>query len=366
VYRLATSDEARSLPYNSAMSHLDILVPFALPPAAMSADLLRELQLPALATLTSRSSAAPPEHLDGFRRSLPHEDWLVRQFGMAAAANSSPPVASALMQSFGLAPREGTWFVVQPVHIHIARDHLVLTDPRQLALAEQEARTLFDIARPLFEENGKVLEYGDAGTWFARADEWTALHTATPDAASGRNIDLWMPTGPGERDWRKVQNEVQMHWFNHPINEQREAHRRKPVNSIWLWGGSGVAAKPQPGGYTHAFNLRGWTQAFACMAPQHAALDDPSRLLAVEAGHGILMLDNLLEPALSNDWSLWLDGMRALEVAWFTPLLQALKEGAIDKLSLVLTHDSRLSHFTASRASLRKFWVKPTLSALCP
>lgn len=353
------------------MSHLDILVPFALPPAEMSADLLRDLQLPALATLTTRTrvegGAARHESFDGFHRSLPHETWLARQFGMAASvSDTSPPIAAALMQTLALAPRVGAWFVVQPVHIHIARDHLVLTDPRQLALSEQEARVLFDIAQPLFAEAGKDLEYGNASTWFVRADDWAELRTATPDAASGHNIDIWMPKGPGERNWRKVQNEVQMHWFNHPLNEEREAHRRKPVNSIWLWGGSRVPTDIRPGRYMHAYNLPDWMQAFASFVQHHAHVDDANRLHETADGNGILLLDNLLEPALSNDWARWLDGMRALEEGWFSPLLQALKDGRIGTLSLVLTHDSRIANFTASRSSLRKFWVKPSLTALCP
>lgn len=353
------------------MSHLDILVPFALPPAAMSADLLRELQLPALAALTTRTRAegiaSRRETFDGFHPSLPHETWLARQFGMTASVpDTSPPIAAALMQTFALTPREGAWFIVLPVHIHIARDHLVLTDPRQLTLAEQEARTLFDIAQPLFAEAEKDLEYGNATTWFVRADDWAELRTTTPDAASGRNIDIWMPKGPNERNWRKVQNEVQMHWFNHPINEEREAHRRKPVNSIWLWGGSRVPTEIRPSPYTHAYNLQNWMQAFSRFVPHHAHADDANRLLETATGNGILMLDNLLAPALSNDWARWLDGMRALEENWFAPLLQSLKDGRIETLSLVLTHDSRIASFTASRASLRKFWVKPSLTALCP
>lgn len=359
-----------SLPYNRGMSHLDILIPFGLPPAELSADLLRELNAPALATLTARAKSQGGSTLDDFSRALPHETWLARQFGLEKDMQGSPPVAAALMQSLGLAPESGTWFVLQPVHIHIARDHLVLTDPRQLTLPEQESRTLFDIAKPLFDEAGKPLLYGTAGTWFARADDWAGLQTSTPDVAIGHNIDIWMPKGPGERDWRKLQNEVQMHWFNHPINEEREAHRLKPVNSIWLWGGATTAAATamaRPASrYTKAFNLAGWMQALGQLVPQQARAASAAELIAAKPEQSLLLLDTLLEPALSNDWSRWLDRMRQLETDWFAPLLHALKSGTIEQLSLIITHDSRISSFTATRSSLRKFWVKPSLATLCP
>lgn len=360
------------LEYNSGMTQLDIVLPFGLPPAELSADLLKELDAPALAALTARakseSTAARHEKFDDFHRALPHEIWLARQFGLESGlkTSGSPPIATALMQSMDLNIGNGTWFVLQPVHIHIARDHLVLTDPRQLALTEQEAHILFDIAEPLFKEVGKNLMFGNAGTWFIQADDWAELQTSTPDAAAGHNIDIWMPKGPQERNWRKVQNEVQMHWFNHPLNEGREARGMKPVNSLWLWGGPGMTPEQATRRYDKAFNLSGWMMALRQLVPQHGDADNVTTLLDGLQDRNLLTVDALLEPALSNDWSRWLDTMRRLESDWFSPLLQALKSGAIDQVSLIITHDSHLSRFAANRSSLRKFWIKSSLATLCP
>jgi hypothetical protein len=361
-----------AVPYNRGMTEIDILVPFGLPPAELAADLSKELDTPALALLTARATsadrAARHETIDGFHRALPHEIWLARRFGFEDALESSgsPPIAAPLMQALGLAPEPGAWFVLQPVHIHIARDHLVLTDPRQLALEEQDARTLFDIAAPLFAETGKRILYGDAGTWFVHADDWSGLQTSSPDAAGGHNIDIWMPKGREERNWRRVQNDVQMHWFNHPVNEAREARGLKPVNSVWLWGGPSSNEHQLSPRYDKVFNLCGWMEAFGQFAPQHDNVIDTTNLLPALGKRNLLILDSVLEPALSNDWARWLEHMRQLEHNWFAPLLQALKSGALDHVSLILTHDSRISRFAATRSSLRKFWVKPTLATLCP
>lgn len=350
------------------MVQLDILLPFGIPPAELSADLCKALQMPACASLIARARAeraTEPEPEGGFHRALPHERWLAHAFheNNTTARNSSPPVAPGLMRAFGLEPGDGTWFIVQPVHIHIARDHLVLTDPRQLVLSDQESRTLFEIAAPLFAEYGKHLRYGNAGIWFVRADNWAELLTSTPDAASGHNIDIWMPQGPAARDWRKVQNEVQMHWFGHALNNAREERGMKPVNSLWLWGGAAADVAPA-NAYSGLFNLSGWMESFTATAPQ-AQADCAADVIASRPQHGLAVLDTLLEPALSNDWSRWLDGMHALEEKWFAPLLQALKAGALDRVSLIATHDSGLVRFAVSRGSLRKFWVKPSLAPLC-
>lgn len=367
---IATSNAARSLPYNRAMSHLDILLPLAFPPAPLSSDLLKELRLPALAMLIARCTSpraqCVPEDFDGFHRALPHEIWLSHQFRLQQTDqdNGSPPIATALMREFGIEAGAGFWFILQPVHIHVARDHLVLTDPRQLMLEESQARILFDVAKPLFDEVGMDLIYGNPDTWFVRADDWAELQTATPDAASGHNIDIWMPKGPTERSWRKIQNEVQMHWHDHPVNQEREMHRLKPVNSLWLWGGASVATRPEHAPYKMAFGLCGWTKAFRQCVPRYAQASTAIEVLAAAPESGLVLLDALIEPALSEDWSRWLDQMHELETRWFAPLLNALKLGTIEQLSLVLTHHSRLTCFTSTRSSLRKFWIKPSLAAL--
>jgi hypothetical protein len=351
------------------MSYLDILLPFGLPQEELAADLFRELKVPALATLVARSNPARRhEHFEGLQRALPHEAWIARQFGLEAAMRDtgSPPVAIAAMQELGLDDGEGTWFIINPVHFHVARDHLVLTDPKQLRLSERDSRALFELAHQLFAEAGKTLFYGNAKTWFARADEWSQLQTSTPDAASGHNIDLWMPKGDGERNWRKLQNEVQMHWFGHPVNEAREAAGMRPVNSIWLWAGSPAVLPCAAARYTDVFNLNGWMQALAQFADRRAEESTASGVIGAAPERGLLLLDTLKEPATAGDWSQWLAALQQLETEWFAPLLTALKAGKVDQLSLVLTHDTRVSTYTANRSSLRKFWIKPSLAPLLP
>lgn len=356
--------------YNrSLMSDLDILLPFGLPPPELAPDLIRQLKTPALAALLGRARRVPqaPEwqRFDGFASALPHEAWLARQFGLAGrlAQNGSPPVAQAAMAMFDLEPDDGTWFLLQPIHIHVARDHLVLTDQRQLPISGHEARTLFALAEPLFAESHMALRYGDAHTWFLRADGWGDLRTSTPDAACGHNIDIWMPKGPFERDWRKLQNEVQMHWHDHAINQEREMRGLKPVNSLWLWGGTPCALRSEQAGaqtrYTAAFNLPHWMGALGQSRDVTAA-----QLITAAPQQGLLVLDALLEAALAGDWGRWLEQMQELESHWFAPLLAALKAGKIGSIALILSHNKELRSCRSSRMALRRFWLQPSLSKL--
>ena len=355
------------MPYNRGMTQLELLLPFAMPPGELARDLLRELKMPSLAMLLARASRSTHQVSDGFARALPHEYWLARQFNSNAASNSdnSPAIASSTMRSFNLPAETGTWFILQPVHLHISRDHLVLTDPRQLQLAESDARALFDIVRSLFEEVGKTLVYGDAQTWFMRADEWQALQTSTSDAACGHNIDIWMPKGPHERDWRRLQNEIQMHWHAHAINEQRETRGLKPINSVWLSGGS-EAKKPSDTDtiFEEVFTFLNARKPFAALAKKQISINSATDILNEKPQHGLLILDDLIEPALAGDWSEWLMRFQAMEASWFAPLLQALQDTQLDKLAITISHNTAYSTFTINKSSLRKFWCKPSLARL--
>lgn len=346
------------------MSHVEILIPFSLPPAELASDLLQQLQAPALATLLGRSridSRAGETHL----RALPHERWVAERCGLIQEEDDSPSVAPLLLDIFGQTSESGRWFVLQPVHIHIARDHLVLTDPRHLNLDEADSRTLHGVAAPLFAEAGLTLAWGDAQTWLLRADDWEGLRTATPDAAAGHNIDIWMPKGPHERAWRKIQNEVQMHWFGHPLNDAREARGLRPVNSLWLWGGGMKSDRPRAPIFSHASNLDGWYAGLrACVAQSGRARSAGE--LEPGANTSLVVLDDLSQAWLSSDWGSWLEGMQTLEAQWFAPLLEGVKSGHHDALSVVLSDDTRLLQLTATRGSLRKFWRKPRLAPLLP
>src|SRR5450830_171692 len=353
------------------MNHLDILLPFGLPQTELARDLLRQCQAPALATLLARGKRADQSRAcDPFSRALPHEHWLSQYFKLNASQatdsaqdprGNSPPAAIALLRGHDEALRQGHWFILQPAHTHVARDHLVLTDIAQLALDEADARRLFASALPLFAEVGRTLIYLDASTWLMRADDWAGLQTSTPQAASGRNIDIWMPTGPGERAWRKLQNEVQMQWFADSLNDARELRGQKPINSIWLWGGGDAAATVTTAIDSSTFNLDGWPQA---LSAANRRVDTAAELLAAPGERALLLLDSLLEPGLNSEWGLWLAHMETLERDWFAPLLQALREQRLRSLSLLLSGQERLLQVNLTATSLRKFWIRPTLAKL--
>jgi hypothetical protein len=335
------------------MSQFTLVLPFGLPPPELARDLLRALEAPSLAALTARTSSRQLRRFAPGERTLPHESWLADALGSAFA-----PLA---MRGYDLYPTDGHWFIVNPVHIQIARNHLLLTDQRKLQLTLDQSRALFDAAKPYFDELGQQLHFGDAHTWFMRGDHWQDLGTASPDAATGQNLTDWMPLGPSAKACRKLQNEVQMLWYSHPVNADREARGLAPVNGFWPWGAGKAAATAT-------------SISVANVPPWLAAIGQPAFALAPDAATGagevvasdVVVDGRLAEAAIATDWSSWLAQMQRLELDYFTPLLAKLRRGDLGQVRLVLTHGTALLESTTTRMAQHKFWRRPTLNALLP
>ena len=353
------------------MAHISLVLPFALPAPEFAPDLTRALQAPALAALLSKSSGGQFRPLEASARVLPHELWIARALGLAH--DLVPGVAASAMRGIGLDPGDGMWFVVNPTHIQIARTHLQMGDTRHLDLHEAEARALFDSARPCFEEAGHALAWGTHDTWFMRADDWTDIATASPDAAVNMNLTDWMPSGPQARAFRKLQNDVQVTWFTDPANAAREARGQLPINSFWPWGNASMATEhaqqlvAKAAGKTlarprvAAFEAPGWLTALA-----ERRLDDLAGLDALLNGGGdwLLACGNVAMAGIAADWHGWLQQMQRLEAGLFAPLLAALTAGRVKEVRLVLSHRDGHLETTTTPLAQRKFWRRPTLERL--
>lgn len=339
-----------------------LLLPFALPPAREAAALFADLPLPALERLLARGTAkARDVPSDAFERTLPHERWLARAFGLPAASDT--PAGSALAPYMLLAdggdPGERLWFCAQPVHIHIARDHLVLTDPADLELADGDAAVLRDAAAPLLADAGMAFAAPTPTRWYLSAAAFDKLATTSPLRACGHNVDIWMPDGDdsGRRAWLQLQNEIQMIWFDHPVNAAREARGQMPVNSVWLHGGGRLA--PKPAAHASPFSqilsddaaLRGLARHFDV-----PVADVAGGIAALRGNRPLALLDTLTSHFVRQDWARWRDAWTQLEDNWLTPTLARLEQGELATLTLTLCGDYHSVDVVVRRADLRKFW----------
>ena len=165
-------------------------------------------------------------------RGLPYEKFLLGH------KNASAPIE---LKALGLLNSDTNCIArIEPIHIHAARDHLVLTNPSILEITLEESDELYDAVKDIFSEMADKVHRPEANRWFIEAPALASLSTVSIEQAQGRNIDHWMPSDTSNaglaRQWRKWQNEIQMIWFNHPVNVERQSRELLAINSVWVSG----------------------------------------------------------------------------------------------------------------------------------
>jgi len=116
-------------------------------------------------------------------------------------------------------------------------DHLCLHAVPPDSVTVPELRALFDHLQATLG--------GDSGVGFARLGVYGYVTAPEPfstaalpaSAIDGRRPDAFLPAGEGGGAYRRLLSEIEMALHDHPVNLERQADGRLPVNSLWLWGG---------------------------------------------------------------------------------------------------------------------------------
>lgn len=219
---------------------LHLILPFAASlsePCQQALPRLDDAQrLPHLHQLLARLGQSTRLDGDEYALSMPHERVLAQSLGWGHLADGTLPWAAWQAQASGIDTAGLAWGLLSPCHWLMGRETLTLLDPDELRLTDLDARAFLEVLRPWFEEEGWTLVYGTPTRWYAAHPSLASLPTASLDRVIGRNPDVWMPDHPQARLIKRLQNEVQMLMYEHPLNAPREAAGQLTVNSFWLSG----------------------------------------------------------------------------------------------------------------------------------
>ncbi len=293
---------------------MHLLVPFASALSEAGRHTIRDLTLPNLDRLLARLEASERLGTDEYTLTPPHEAALAAARGWVGGAGTLPFAAHAARED-GIEVLDLAWGQLTPVHWHVGRDEIVLTDPEALQLGEAESRALLESVRELFESEGFALAWGAPLRWYAAHESLVELPTASLDRVVGRNVDRWLPEGAQARLLRRLQNEVQMLLHTHPVNEARESRGALAVNSFWLSG---------------------------CGRWQEAGTD----ALRVDA--------RLRNPLLSDDWAGWAEAWRALDAGPLAELARGAERG--EPVVLTLSGERFAQRFESAGGSWLSRW----------
>ncbi len=253
--------------------------------------------LPQLRALLQGMQPVAEVHGDARSLTPPHERLLAEALGWHGCADGLLPWAAEAARQAGHAGK-GPWGWVTLCHWAMGREHATLSDPQALALDEAESRQLMAAMQPFFEEDGIRLHYLQPLRWLAEGEP-LAQATASLDRVLGRNVDPWLPSARDARVLRRLQNEMQMLLYTHPVNEARQQQRQLTVNSLWF---SGTGALPSAHGTAGPADL--------------------------------LLARSLAGAALADDWKAYAQAWQTIDGTLLKDLLLQQQAGQTVRLSL--------------------------------
>lgn len=221
-----------------------LLIPGALLP--LPADQLRPPlpQLPHLEPLLRRLKPSDTIECDEHCPSDPGEIATARALGLPSAPGRIPWAA---LES-GTMGTPCAWLM--PCHWQLGMDHVLLADPAHLQLTEDASRRLLAAAAPLLLDDGMEVRYVRANAWLAQGEVFRDLTTWSMSRAMGRRLtpDLLAstPTPSHAALLRRLQSELQMLFYTHPVNDERESARQLPINALWISGAGVLTVEPPP------------------------------------------------------------------------------------------------------------------------
>jgi hypothetical protein len=305
---------------------MHLLIPFAAPLSEAGHQAAATLALPELQALLGRCTEVQRDSADEWCYSPPHERALALALGWQGAAGLLPWAARAA-QADGINTADLAWGLVTPAHWHLGTEQISLIDPAGLMLDDAGSRAFFDAVAPLFTSEGYALHYGTAQRWYLAHESLAGLATASIDRVIGRNVDGWLGSAPAARRLRRLQSEVQMLLYTHPLNDERAARGLLPVNSFWLSG---------------------------CGPAQPSALNPPQ------------VDERLRGPALGDNWAGWCQAWATLDAGPLAALRRQAEGG--QRIAFTLCGERAWVRFENTPRGLlqglRGRWQRPTPAAV--
>ena len=259
----------------------DLIVPFASASAPPCRDALARTALPQLTRLLNRWTLVAQRQGDEYSLTPPHEHALAQALGWRLEADGITPWAA---RQAARRDRPCAWFT--PCHWSVGMEQVTLLPPDGLDLRKDESGALLQALAPWAQEDGLTLSMETPQRWLAEGDALRGLPCASLDRVAHRRVDAWLPRAeqaPSVRDLLRLQNEAQMLFYTHPVNDARQARGALPINGFWISGAGVWQGDPNPG---------------------------PT------------VIEGLRDPALAGDWAAWGAAWLTLDTAlagWSMP-----------------------------------------------
>lgn len=305
-----------------------IVLPGALPDTRAARELAAHLptHAPTLARWLAQGRARLERADPAVSGCTAFEQWQLSQRGFRAAPGQA--LGAGLGPLYAAAEHAGPVWLAELVHLIPGQSDAALTPAHALQISEAQSLALFERAQSLFEDSGFGLLPDSTERWrVTLPPDWTPF-CASPALVAGTTVQTWWPQDAAARPWRRLANEVQMAWFDHPVNLARQEQGLVPINGLWLFGGASSSQLQSP------------------------------------AGPAPVVHEALLGPAGASDWGAWLQALGTLERTVFAPLAQAhaaptLVLTGTQRIATITPRGHWLGRWFARSHTWSKWWSSP-------
>ena len=231
---------------------MHLIIPYAAF-AGVPLDTLRSLDLPHLGRLLQHMACTHRDAEDPHATAcphMPHERAKARALGWP---DRGPLPWAAWANPDNTAPQ--AW--ITPCHWQIGMDQVTMLDPAFLGLGDAESQQLLQAMQPFLHEDGLQVQWHSALMWHASGTVFEGMQAASLDRVSGVNVKPWITDGHMPPSLRRLQSEMQMLLYNHPVNDARMAQGRLTVNSFWVHGAGRLPTPHTPMDHSKVLVLDG-------------------------------------------------------------------------------------------------------------
>lgn len=232
-----------------------IVLTEGLAPAPIAAQLLKQLPsyAPNLLNYLDRCQSKHKTLDINESKCTALELWLLEQAGFTASMAKHNAALALLLASeqqklTSLDPNSPFW-LVELVHISPARDGAALLGANELDIDATQNEALLHSAQGMCEGTPFSLSAWSTSHWQLHIDANFQLPAEFASSAlvSRTAVNDWWDQDAASRDWRRFVNEIQMLYFDHPVNTTRQQQGMPPINSLWPVGGLPPSRwQPQP------------------------------------------------------------------------------------------------------------------------
>ncbi len=283
---------------------MHLLIPGALPPFNIAKDLLPQVEqhcpvlVERLKMLVATVQELAPEHTG----CTPFEAVRLQQLGYIPPAGANLGMGLAALHA-GVKNTSETVWLAELSAISVGREGATIAHPASFEITTDEADALFDSVSGLWTDRAISALPLNNRQWRIWLDPNASTRSLTPAAMAEMRLTDWWPQEDSLREWRRLLNEIQMVWHEHPVNLARAERGELPINSLWLYGGAQGWSPAQPALQTAvetANRLRVQKEALAARQPQTATFSSA------------LIYEGLHIPYLQGDWAAWIAALPAL------------------------------------------------------